>query len=258
MATADYETDDKRVRVVTTSVPLADLPLAASAIADDLAECDPSRLVVVDVAVWRSGDHSEADAVSAEVQAMLGGCDFGRPLHRLDVTVTSEGTEAEHHRTHHFTFRQQDGAFTEELLYRNLHPMIAKRMELWRLSNFSLQRLRSVEDVYLFRGVAHDNPVDVRLFAIAEVRDLTPVKDESGQVIALPLLERMGLQALAAMRQAIAELPPKKRPAVQPDRALRTAALRATQAGLAQGRAPLPGSGLGGRPAEGRAPGEHP
>ena len=212
LATVDYEADGKRIRVVTTSLPLADLPVAARAIADDLAECDPSRQVVVDVAVWRSGDHTEADALSAEVQAVVEGCDFGRPLHRLDVTVTSEGTEPEHTRTHHFTFRQEGSTFTEELLYRNLHPMIAKRMELWRLSNFSLQRLRSVEDVYLFRGVAHDNPVDVRLFALAEVRDLTTVTDESGQVIALPLLERMGLQALAAMRQAIAELPPKKRP----------------------------------------------
>src|SRR5207342_3874211 len=99
----------------------------------------------------------------------------------------------------------QHGAFVEEMLYRNLHPMSAKRLGLWRLSNFSLQRLRSVEDVYLFRGIAHDNPIDVRFFAIAEVRDLTPVRDAAGRVVALPLLERMGLQAVAAMRQAMSE-----------------------------------------------------
>ena len=39
---------------------------------------------------------------------------------------------------------------------------------------------RSVEDVYLFRGVARDNPSDERLFALAEVRDLTPVRDDEG------------------------------------------------------------------------------
>ena len=136
----------------------------------------------MDLVVWRSGDHATADEIAAEVRRLLGDCDFDRPLHRVDVTVTSEGTEAEHQRTHHFTFRQQHGAFVEEMLYRNLHPMIAKRLGLWRLSNFSLQRLRSVEDVYLFRGVAHDNPKDVRLFAIAEVRDLTPVRDAAGRV----------------------------------------------------------------------------
>jgi hypothetical protein len=204
LATADYEADGKRVHVVTTSAPLEDLPLVARAVAEHSA--------VVDVAAWRSGDHAVADEISLAVQRLLQDCDFGRPLHRLDITVTSDGTEAEHHRTHHFTFREQGDAFVEEPLYRNLHPMIAKRMELWRLSNFTLRRLRSVEDVYLFRGVARDNPDDVRLFALAEVRDLTPVLDPDGRVVALPLLERMGLQALAAMRAAIAELPPRQRP----------------------------------------------
>ena len=84
--------------------------------------------------------------------------------------------------------------------------MLAKRLELWQLSEFSLERLASVEDVYLFRGVANDNPDDERLFALAEVRDLTPVRDESGKVVALPHLERMTLQALAAMRTALARL----------------------------------------------------
>ncbi len=212
LATADYEFDEKHVHVIATYAPLADLPLVAHAIAEDLAAGDSTRLIVLDLVVWRSGDHAIADEISAELQRLLGDCDFGRPLHRVDVTVTSEGAEAEHQRTHHFTFRQQHGALVEEMLYRNLHPMIAKRLGLWRLSNFTLQRLRSVEDVYLFRGVAKANPVDVRLFAIAEVRDLTPVLNAAGSVVALPLLERMGLQAVAAMRQAMSELPARKRP----------------------------------------------
>jgi acetyl/propionyl-CoA carboxylase alpha subunit/acetyl-CoA carboxylase carboxyltransferase component len=212
MATADYEFDEKRVHVVVTYAPLADLQNVAHAVAVDLAAGDATRLAVLDLVVWRSGDHETADEVAAAVQRLLGDCHFGRPLHRADITVTSEGTEAEHQRTHHFTFRQHDGAFVEDVLYRNMHPMIAKRLGLWRLANFRLQRLRSVEDVYLFRGVAHDNPVDVRFFAIAEVRDLTPVRDSAGRVIALPLLERMGLQAVAAMRRAMSELPARQRP----------------------------------------------
>ena len=54
-----------------------------------------------------------------------------------------------------------------------MHPMMAKRLELWRLRNFYVDRLPSVEDVYLFHGVARDNPKDERLFALAEVRDVT-------------------------------------------------------------------------------------
>ena len=75
-----------------------------------------------------------------KLRRLLGGCDFGRPLHRVDVTVTSErrprpSTSA---RTTSPS-ASSDGAFVEELLYRNLHPMIAKRLDLWRLSNFSLR-----------------------------------------------------------------------------------------------------------------------
>ena len=57
------------------------------------------------------------------------------------------------------TYRPRaDGGFAEDPLYRNLHPMLGKRLELWRLANFRLERLPSVEDIYLFHGVARDEP----------------------------------------------------------------------------------------------------
>ena len=68
--------------------------------------------------------------------------------------------------------------------------MIAERLDLWRLSNFSLRRLPSgAEDVYLFHAVAHANPKDERLIAIAEVRDLTAARDSAGEIIGYPMLE---------------------------------------------------------------------
>ena len=57
-----------------------------------------------------------------------------------------------------------------------------------------------VEDVYLLYAVARDNPKDERLFACAEVRDVTPVRDESGRIVQLPHLERMFTEALAGIR----------------------------------------------------------
>ncbi len=209
---ADYEFDGKVVHVVATYAPFADTQHVARAISEHLATVDPDRLIVADLVLWRAGRCADTGEIATEAQRMLGACEFGRPMHRIDLTVTTEGTEPEHQRTHHVTFRQGGAGFTEELLYRNLHPMIAKRLDLWRLSNFSLTRMRSAEDVYLFRGVAHDNPRDVRLFALAEVRDLTPVRDDADRVIRLPLLERMGLQCLAAMRRAMSEAPASKRP----------------------------------------------
>ena len=78
--------------------------------------------------------------------------------------------------------------------------MLGKRLHLWRLSNFKIERLPSVEDVYLLHAVARDNPKDERLFACAEVRDVTPVCDETGRVVQLPHLERMLTEALASIR----------------------------------------------------------
>jgi acetyl/propionyl-CoA carboxylase alpha subunit/acetyl-CoA carboxylase carboxyltransferase component len=209
---ADYEFDGKAVHVVATYAPFDDTQHVARAISEHLATVDPDRLIVLDLVLWRAGRCTDTGELAAEARLMLAGCEFGRPMHRVDLTVTTEGSEPEHQRTHHVTFRQDAEGCTEELLYRNLHPMMAKRLELWRLSNFSLTRMRSAEDVYLFRGVAHDNPRDVRLFALAEVRDLTPARDDAGRVIALPLMERMGLQCLAAMRRAMSEAPASKRP----------------------------------------------
>ena len=78
--------------------------------------------------------------------------------------------------------------------------MMGKRLHLWRLSNFKIERLPSVEDVYLLHAVARDNPKDERLFACAEVRDVTPVRDKTGRIVQLPHLERMLTEALAGIR----------------------------------------------------------
>jgi acetyl/propionyl-CoA carboxylase alpha subunit/acetyl-CoA carboxylase carboxyltransferase component len=211
-AYADFAGEDERGHLMVLYVGEQDLPGALPVVAEHLAGRDPVQQVVVDLVTWRRGDRVDADALAAEYGMQLAAVDLGRAVDRFDVTVTSEGAEPEHNRTQHFTFRQTDDGFAEDPLHRNLHPMLAKRMDLWRLSNFALERLRSIEDVYLFRGVAHENASDVRLFALAEVRDVTPALDENGRIVALPFLERMGLQALAAMRQAMANTPVKERP----------------------------------------------
>ena len=94
---------------------------------------------------------------------------------------------------------------------RGLHPMMAERMELWRLSNFELERLPAAPDVYLFSAVARENERDERLVALAEVRDLTPVRDDDGRITALPELERMVRQAFEAMRSAQSRRPARQR-----------------------------------------------
>ena len=74
--------------------------------------------------------------------------------------------------------RGADGDIAEDSDLRGLHPMIAERMDLWRMSNFTLERIPADQEVHLFRAVARESERDERLVAMAEVRDLTAVRDE--------------------------------------------------------------------------------
>ena len=111
----------------------------------------------------------------------------------------------------HFTYRPSPIMYEEELLVRGVHPMMAERLHLWRVSNFKVERLPSVEDVYLLYAVANENPKDERLFAVAEIRDLTPVRDQEGRIVQLPHLERMFAEAVAGMRMFQSRRSPNKR-----------------------------------------------
>ena len=111
----------------------------------------------------------------------------------------------------HFTYRPSPIMYEEELLVRGVHRMMAERLHLWRVSNFKVERLPSVEDVYLLYAVANENPKDERLFAVAEIRDLTPVRDQKGRIVQLPHLERMFAEAVAGMRMFQSRRSPNKR-----------------------------------------------
>ena len=69
---------------------------------------------------------------------------------------------------------------TEERVIRGMHPLTGQRLDLWRLKNFNGTRMPAAEDTYLFHLVAPNNPADERLVALAEVRDVTPVRDADG------------------------------------------------------------------------------
>ncbi len=225
---AEYTLDGRCVHLVVVYAPLAQLSAVSRAVAahlagsesDAAAGVDQDRQIVVDVTAWRDGRPCDGDRLAREVGDLLHRCHFDRPLHRLDITVTGvPGDAHEPQPAHHLTFRQGDGStFVEERIYRDLHPMLAKRLELWRLGNFALERLPSAEDIYLFHAVAADNPADHRLVALAEVRDLTAAPgsvDDTGVggPATYPRLELMGLHALSAMRQALARFPEHDRPA---------------------------------------------
>ncbi len=211
---ADYDFEGRSIHVVLAFTPFSDIGAVGSAVAAHLADVDPSRNPVIDVMTWRPDSHPSGDELSAAIAEQVAGWEVGRPIWRLDVTVSSLAADIDpENQTQYFTYRTgADGQLAEDRFYRNLHPMLAKRLELWRLENFDLTRLPSMEDVYLFHGVARDNPKDHRLFALAEVRDMTVVPDSRGGAPGYPTLERMGLQAIIAMRRARATFPERGRP----------------------------------------------
>jgi acetyl/propionyl-CoA carboxylase alpha subunit/acetyl-CoA carboxylase carboxyltransferase component len=208
--------DGAGVYLVSTYVPLEELPAFASEVRAHLSTIPADRRVVVDVESWRTSPSIVGDAMATEIAGLLAEADFGHPLHRFDITVTSESGDAqnaeEHLRTQHFSYTGSETGFSEDPLYRNLHPMIAERLNLWRLSNFKLERLLSAEDIYLFHAVAHENAKDERLIALAEVRDLTPARSATGKIIGFPVLENQLEQSLADIRHALSGRPPKQRP----------------------------------------------
>ena len=210
-AVAEYGFDGRRIHLFATHAAYAHLDDAARALAALIADVPADHDVVVDFFVCRGAPSEDPDAVAGVVRAVLDGAGFARPLRRIVAVVATEGQGPGMGDVLHFTYRPQADGYAEERVYRGLHPMMGKRLHLWRLRNFDIERLPSAEDVYLFRAVARENPKDERLFALAEVRDLTPVRDAAGRVVQLPHLERMLSEALAAIRSHQAQRPPERR-----------------------------------------------
>ena len=199
-AAAEYDHEGKRIHVFTTHAEYSRLPEAMQAMFPLVADVPVDHEIVIDFYLWNPGQLGDPEVTQREVQSLLNQAGFSRPIRRIAIAVAGSGRGEGVDGMQHFTYRHNGNAYAEEKIYRGLHPMMGKRLHLWRLENFNIERLPSVEDVYLLRGVARDNPKDERLFACAEVRDVTPVRDEAGRVVQLPHLERMLTEALAGIR----------------------------------------------------------
>ncbi|MBT2208944.1 carboxyl transferase domain-containing protein [Actinomadura sp. NEAU-AAG7] len=147
-------------------------------------------------------------AMAEALQEVIDAHPLPERVRRVTATVAGSGGAVMHH---HFTFRPSGGGMAEERLIRGLHPYIAHRMQLERLSEFDLTRLPSSdEEVYLFRAVARGNPSDDRLVAFAQVRDLTELRDLDGRLVALPTAEDTIAACLDSIRRARSRRPSKK------------------------------------------------
>jgi acetyl-CoA carboxylase carboxyltransferase component/biotin carboxyl carrier protein len=205
-AVAAYEHRGVRVDLLATHTARQGLPAAAAAVRRLAGELPATpaaeREVVADLYAWEPapgalGAQGE-EATARELAGLVAAAAFPPLVSRVAFALNDPSG------TCHFTFRRDaasGGGFVEERLSRGIHPMLAQRLHLWRLSNFRLERLPAPKGVYLFHGVAHENERDERLFALAEVRDLSPVRDAEGRLAHYPQLEHTLSEALAGMRR---------------------------------------------------------
>jgi acetyl-CoA carboxylase carboxyltransferase component/biotin carboxyl carrier protein len=206
-----YSEEGTRKRLAAAFVALSELYAAVEGLASLARGVPDGERLVADLYAEYDGPVPPRSELAARLRGLLDGelppalelvvfgvadPERGRGMGAIDV----------------FSFRRHpDGGFEEDESLRGLHPMMAERLHLWRLSEFELERRPSPEDVYLYQGAALSNPEDERLFALAEVRDLTPVYDDSGRIVALPELERALDESLEAMRDAQAQRDPRRR-----------------------------------------------
>jgi acetyl/propionyl-CoA carboxylase alpha subunit/acetyl-CoA carboxylase carboxyltransferase component len=200
-AKAEYDEDDKHMHVFMAYSEYCQLDKAMHALFRLLGEVPAGDGIVLDFFTWEQNELPDAEQIQSEIDALINSIEFARPVHRIVVAVTGAHSEPGVGGIRHFTYEHSGSGYQEVKLFRGVHPMIGERLHLWRLKNFKIDRLPSVEDVYLLHAVANDNPKDERLFAVAEVRDLTPVRDKKRKIVQLPHLERMFSEAVAAIRQ---------------------------------------------------------
>jgi acetyl/propionyl-CoA carboxylase alpha subunit/acetyl-CoA carboxylase carboxyltransferase component len=206
---AGYDLDGQPIDVVATHGRVDDVGRALADLRAHLANRPAEGDVVLELYLWQAEGIGDPDVNADALRRELDLAGFERPVRRVTAAVAGPGPAGA--AVQYFTFRPSASGYREEGLYRGLHPMIGKRLDLWRLRNFFVDRLPSVEDVYLFRGVARENAKDERLFAIAEVRDVTPVRDAKGRVAQLPQLERMAMESFTAIRRVQVRRTPSER-----------------------------------------------
>ncbi len=201
----------RHIHAFMVYTPAPALAATLRGLAAAVAQIPSAHDVVLDVLIWRDGGLGDAEAAVAELTGAIEAAALPRAIRR--VVFALAGPESGHTIAgmRHFTFRPTATGYAEERVSRDLHPMMGKRLQLWRLAHIHLERLPSPSDLYLLRGIARENRKDERLFAFAEVRDVTPLRDEQGAIVQLPELERMFREALAAIRDAQAHRKPGER-----------------------------------------------
>jgi acetyl/propionyl-CoA carboxylase alpha subunit/acetyl-CoA carboxylase carboxyltransferase component len=122
----------------------------------------------------------------------------------------------------YFTFRRRiatgTGEFIEDTLVRGIHPLVGRRLHLWRLQNFHVTRIADPaaaraadsvpEDVVLYHCVAKDNSDDQRLVALAQVHRFEVARGADGRITEIKGAETVLAACVDAIGRARHDLDP--------------------------------------------------
>jgi acetyl/propionyl-CoA carboxylase alpha subunit/acetyl-CoA carboxylase carboxyltransferase component len=207
-----YRFQDTLRHIVAAYVGVDEIGSAARAFVDYAAKVPDGELAVFDLYAEHFGiapSHAELTAVLSDT---FSGIEAPPALHRIVAAIAEPRRGRGMSAIDLFTFRPgADRELVEDEVLRGLHPMMGHRLQVWRLSEFDLERMPSSEDIYAFHGVARENPKDERLFVLGEVRDVTRVFDEHGAVVGLPELEQMLVHVFSTLRGYQAHRPVSRR-----------------------------------------------
>ena len=203
LLTAEYTQEGQEYLIIATVADASE-----SAAGTDLPELvkalPPGRIVLIDLYVTSQTPEEEGsgapEARAERIRDKLGV--LPKAVARVAVAVRRPNGEGGGW-PDWFTFRAgPDGTAVEDLTQRGWHPLVAERLGVWRFSRFQLARLPAPPDVHLFRIQGREVPADKRLVALADVRDLTIVRDGTGRITGLPQIERILDACLDSLRSA--------------------------------------------------------
>jgi acetyl/propionyl-CoA carboxylase alpha subunit/acetyl-CoA carboxylase carboxyltransferase component len=202
LLSAGYDLDGSERRLVTTTGSWTELTDPSSALVSGLGpaltEAGGAATAVADLYLhWPTAPESSRDVAGA-LRDALAATGLVARARRLTVAVCT----GDERRVDYFTFRPEGTDVVEDDLVHGVHPMVARRLDLWRLRDFQITRLDAPDDVLLYECVARENPGDRRLVALAQVRQLAVVRDDEGRVSGVPHAERAIESCLEAVRRA--------------------------------------------------------